>query len=529
MKLELEQDTMPQDLYQELGFIQFLDLFDRQLPVLPTRTLRPMSASEGEAHFQALVDLERKLDPTAVKRFLDLGRELPALENLLPHYQTGWLEQYHLFELGQFLLADLEMHRLEADLSLPLNRLDDLADLLRILEQRTENTFSRLRLSEAEKQQQEAIAQAEKDLAEALNEYEGRILASTGLKMIYPWPKEVALTEDMLSRIRGCALVTVHQRGDIWRVDFRPDAEILRLVAQRDSQAIAFEASMQHSLTTLNLEIAGLYPTFAAYYRTRQQRIWQYLLIAVKLEQELCFPHLTSELCCHLQQAWLPVLKARKDRRCIPLDLSLATGANVLYGANMSGKTTVLKTVYFLFTLIRFGLPAPAKAIEMHFPEHISLMLKSSGNIRTDTSTFSEEIDFFSRTLPSKAFVLADELFSSTDPLNGALLSDIFLSEFNSLDLMFFCTSHYPEVLDMPGISLFRMLDIDPQSLHSGIRDIKTLQDRMPYRLEAILDSPQRALIRKSHIPLELALLYELPAGIKERIRQRLLYSSTNH
>ena len=94
---------------------------------------------------------------------------------------------------------------------------------------------------------------------------------------------------------------------------------------------------------------------------------------------------------------------------------------------------------------------------------------------------------------------------------------------------MFFCTSHYPEVLDMPDISLFRMLDIDPQSLHSGVRDIKTLQDRMPYRLEAILDPDQRARIRRSHVPLELALLYELPAGIKERIRQRLRHSSTNH
>ena len=529
MKLELEQDTMPQALYQELGFAQFLGLFDRRLPILPTRTLRPMTASEGESHFQLLIDLEKRLDPAAAERLLDLGRGLPCLEGLLPHYQAGWLEQYHLFEVGRFLLADLEMHRMEADLGLLLERPGDLADLLRILEQRTENTFSRLRLSDSEKQHQEAIAQAEKDLAEALNEYEGRILASTGLRMIYPWPKEIALSEDMLSRIRRCDLVTVHQRGDIWHVDFRPDAGILRMVAQRDSQTAIFEALMQRSLTALNQEIAGLYPAFAAYYRTRQQRIWQYLLIAVKLEQGLCFPHLTSGLRCHLQQAWLPVLKARKDRRCIPLDLSLAAGANVLYGANMSGKTTVLKTAFCLFTLVRFGLPAPARAIEMHFPEHIFLMLKSSGNIRTDTSTFSEELDFFSRPLPSKAFVLADELFSSTDPLNGALLSDIFLSEFNTLDLVFFCTSHYPEVLGMPDISLFRMLDIDPQSLQSGVRDIKTLQDRMPYRLEAILDPDQRTRIRRSHIPLELALLYELPAGIKDRIRQRLRHSSTNH
>lgn len=529
MKLELEQDSMSQELYRELGFAQFLDLFDRRLPVLPTRTLRPMSASEGETHFQILIDLEKRLDPAAVERLLDLGRELPGLENLLPHYQTGWLEQYHLFVVGRFLLADLEVHRLEADLSLPLERSDDLTDLLHILEKRTENNFSRLRLSDSEKQQQEAITQAEKDLAEALNEYEGRILKATGLRMIYPWPKEIALAEDMLNRIRGCDLVTVHQRGDIWRVDFRPDAGLLRLVAQRDNQAAAFEALMQHSLTALNQEIAGLYPAFASYFRSRQQRIWQYLLIAVKIEQGFCFPRLTSELCCHLQQAWLPVLKARKGRRCIPLDLSLAAGANVLYGANMSGKTTVLKTAYFLFTLIRFGLPAPARAIEMHFPEHISLMLKSSGNIRTDTSTFSEEIDFFSRIQPSKAFVLVDELFSSTDPLNGALLSDIFLSEFNKLDLIFFCTSHYPEVLEIPGISLFRMLDIDPQSLHAGIRDILTLQDTMPYRLEAILDPEQRARIRQSHTPLELALLYELPAGVKERIRQHLRHSSTNH
>lgn len=525
MKLAFEQGSMAEDLYQELGFAHFLALFDRHLPILPSLILRPLTTAEGKAHFQALRDLEEGFNLETVTQLLSLSRDLPLLDSLLPRVQAGQLEQYHLFELGRFLQADLLLHQAETRLGVALARHLNLDKIQAVLARRTNRSFSLINLSGREDGLRQAIDQNESELAEALVTFEKQIHKRTGLKMIYPWPKEIALSQDLLSLIKDCELVTAQQYNDLWRIDFRPGPVIQSLVARRDRLSAEFEALMAAALAELNRELVPFYPAFADYYQARKQRTWLYLLIAISKEHGFCLPHLRPEPGCRLEQAVLPSLKLRKHDRCVPLDLGLSPGTNVLYGANMSGKTTVLKTAFFIFTLIRFGLPVPAKEIEMHFPEHVFLMLKSSGNITRDTSTFGEEVAFFSQPLPDGAFVLVDELFSSTDPVNGAILSQIILSELNRRKLVFFCSSHYPEVLDIAAISLFRMQDINTEALPVDITDIRTLQDRMPYRLEKVSEPSQRARIRTNHAPLEIALLFPLPNGIKEQIRRHLKHS----
>lgn len=522
MKLEFERFAIAEALYEELGFARFLDLFDRQLPILPSLILRPLTTAEGEAHFAALGALEDRLDRDLVAQLLDLGRDLPRLDTLLPGLESGQLEQYHLFELGRFLQADRFLHGLESGLGIALDRHPGLETMRAILAQRTSSSFALIALPARAERLRQAIEQAEIELAEALNRYEQRIFARTGLKMTYPWPKEIALSPDLLAPIRQCELLTVQPANDLWRLDFRPGAEIEALVSRRDSLSTEFAALMGEALAALNRELAPLSPAFAAHYQARKQRIFSYLLIAVKIENGLCFPRLTPQPGCRLEQAWLHPLRLRKGARCVPLDLSLSEGASVLYGANMSGKTTVLKTAFFLFSLIRFGLPAPAREIEMHFPEHVLLMLKSSGNIARDISTFGEEVAFFSQAIPDGAFVLADELFASTDPVNGVVLSRIFLSQFNRRHLIFFSTSHYPEVLEMTGIGLYRMRDIDAEALDEGIADLGTLQERMPYRLEKLPEPGRHARRQPDRTPLKIALLFPLPEAIRQQIREHL-------
>jgi len=278
---------------------------------------------------------------------------------------------------------------------------------------------------------------------------------------------------------------------------------------------------MQKQLKQLNDELSPLGSWFRKYYRKRVERTWHYVLLGVKQEKNLCLPEFTTRRGCRLKDAYLYGLKVRKEAKCIPLDLNIGTGATVLYGANMSGKTTVLKTVYCLLTLVQLGLPLPARKAVLHYPVQVALMLKSPGDVRTSYSTYGEELAFFAQPMQDGAYILSDELFLSTDPANGVVLSKILIQSMARADKLFFCTTHYPEILDIEDISLYRMADPDPLLLKESGSDLQALQNFMPYKLIRITDREQEK-IKTNLAPLQTALLFDLPQDIKKAIKSHL-------
>ena len=187
----------------------------------------------------------------------------------------------------------------------------------------------------------------------------------------------------------------------------------------------------------------------------------------------------------------------------------------------MSGKTTVLKTVYFLLTLVQLGLPLPARNITLHYPAQVALALKSPGDIRTNSSTYSEELSFFAQPMKDGAYILSDELFLSTDPANGVILSKIVVQSMTDADMVFFCTTHYPEILNTKNSALYKMEDVNPLLLKKNGYDLQSLHNFMPYRLTPISEGDHEK-IRTSTAPLETALLFDLPQDIKEAIKTHL-------
>ncbi len=522
MKLEFESTFISDALHEELDFDQYLSLFYLNIPILPSRILKPMGKTEGLDYYGKLVEIENRLRNRNVDEMVELSGQLPRLDTLLPLYEAGELEQYHLFELGSFLTADTSLAEKEKDAPLDPGGRIILGEMLALLRKRTTAHFSVMAASDEDAALSSALDTIEADLTEKISEYEQQIADQTGLKMIYPWPKEIAFSRESLKQISSCSLISVKQKNDIWLIDYRPGEDILSLKKERDRLTEEFEAVMSEKLARLNSELRPFFKSFAGYYGRRKERTWSYLMIAVKRRNDLTFPVFTSSSGCRVEQGYLWGLQLRKKEHCIPLDLELRSGSNVLYGANMSGKTTVLKTLYFLFSLIQCGLPVPAEAVTMNYPEYVSIMLKSSGNIKQDISAFGEEISFFTRDTSDGAYILADELFLSTDPVNGAALSEIIIEEFSQKNMIFFCTTHYPDVLALQNIALLRMLDIDPETLSKRGGDIDVLREKMPYRLEKVVNDDSRRALQHNKKPLEIALLFPLPMTVKERIQLRL-------
>jgi DNA mismatch repair ATPase MutS len=239
--------------------------------------------------------------------------------------------------------------------------------------------------------------------------------------------------------------------------------------------------------------------------------------------QGLSLPLISPETACRISDGRLPVLQKKAGENFKPLNVCLTPGANIIIGANMTGKTTVLKTIYFILQAFRFGLPVPCNELFSHFPTDISLLLKSSGNIDNSLSGFGCELDFFARKFPAGSVILTDELFQTTDPANGTRLAQIFITEFNRKDHLFLCSTHYAQIPELcPETKIFRMRDVDFKSkidYHSRLRE---LAERIPYEIEEVSESERRENSDNSLTPLKIALIFPLAEEIKTRIKSCL-------
>jgi len=524
MKLEFEQKIVPDSLYEELCFDDFLSWFDIDIPILPRKILRPMGREKGEEHFKMLQDLQRQVDEKKLRpeRIISQSQKLPFLDFVLPFYENGSLEQYHLYSLGKFVSENLLLEEIEMK-SLPVSELSTCCLKIReILETYTQKGFSGLCFTTEEKELREEIKKSEKEVDSKVSKYEREIYEQTGLKMIYPYPKEISTDSGNLPNIWNCEMLSVKPKKDINLVDYRLTLPVKSALSKKNSLTKGFNQLMKKKLRTINRELYPYYMEFKRCYEERKDKTFYYALLLVKQHQSLCLPTFQVPLGCTLKNAALPSLQAQKKEKYIPLNLDLDHGANVLFGANMTGKTTVLKTLYFQLTAIRMGLPLCAESIVLHFPEQVELHLKSAGNIKWNLSSFGQEIEFFTKNMSPSAYILVDELFQSTDPIGGAELSRIILQEFSTRDVVFFCTSHYPEVLNLKRIQLFRMKDVDFEEENGGAANLTYLLDSMPYKLEKILPENIGDALQESKKPLYIALHFPLPESIKERIRERL-------
>ncbi|MDM8550494.1 hypothetical protein QUF72_10465 [Desulfobacterales bacterium HSG2] len=523
MKLEFEQKIVSDDLTEELDFKGFLSLFDIKLPLLPRKILHPMNQEEGTSHFKRLCDFQARIEQGEldIERLIAQSRKLPLLDSLMPFFKDRSLEQFHLYSLGRFVSENQRFTELEANCPLAPELNESCAGIQAILENEMKNGFSALRHTSEERTISEQIETLEQQLRAELTRYENDIYAETGLRMIYPYPKETDSQNENLSKILNCKLLSVTDRQNVRLIDFRLPISVETMITEKDALAQSFGQLMEKKLERINKKLGPLSDEFSVYYEKRKQRVYYYALLWVKNRYSFCLPEFQAEFGCKIRQAALPCLK-NQIREYVPLNLDLDQGSNLLFGANMTGKTTVLKTLYFHLTAIRMGLPVPAEAVRLHFPGQVEINLRTSGDIRKNLSSFGEEIQFFTRDISPSAYVLADELFQSTDPVSGAELSGIFLSEFSGKEALFFCTSHYPEVLRVPDISLFRMKDAAFEQGAASNLTFEDLLSRIPYQLERILPDTIDEALKESRKPLYVALHFPLAESAKEKIRLKL-------
>lgn len=154
-----------------------------------------------------------------------------------------------------------------------------------------------------------------------------------------------------------------------------------------------------------------------------------------------------------VQQMWNPRLRHRNEQlgiRYQPVDISLNNGTCLITGANMAGKTVLLKTVGILQMMTQFGLFVPADKAEVTLVDDVVFCIGDEQNEMNGLSSFASEIikisDALSRAEKEHLLLLIDEPARTTNPIEGKAIVQAVADLLDHRSSITLITTHYSQL-----------------------------------------------------------------------------------
>lgn len=140
-----------------------------------------------------------------------------------------------------------------------------------------------------------------------------------------------------------------------------------------------------------------------------------------------------------------------------PIDLELHSGVCLITGANMAGKTVMLKTVGCTQMMAQFGMFVPAAEASIVPVDDVLFCIGDEQNEMNGLSSFASEIIKTSDTLKRSSFqhllILIDEPARTTNPVEGKAIVQAIGKILNDRSSITLITTHYSHL----GISCRRL------------------------------------------------------------------------
>lgn len=224
---------------------------------------------------------------------------------------------------------------------------------------------------------------------------------------------------------------------------------------------------------------------------------WNFAKVLFALKFDCCIPNLSQKPVFKAEQAINIPLKL-KNKYCQALDFDFSQNLNIITGANMAGKSTILHTIGQFTFLVAYGICVPAKAATLCLSDFIFTSYNGLGNL--DLSSFGAEVVSISNALKRKGqgLFLLDEFARGTNPEEGEAFSAAVLNAFSKKPCLVIAATHFTKPSQLKTASHFRV---------KGISDFNYLtftdKENLTNRLDKLKQALDYSLIKvKTNSPL---------------------------
>jgi dsDNA-specific endonuclease/ATPase MutS2 len=131
-----------------------------------------------------------------------------------------------------------------------------------------------------------------------------------------------------------------------------------------------------------------------------------------------------------------------------PIDIAFGQETVLVTGANMAGKSVLLKTLSLAQYLLQFGFFIPAEQAEMVLVDEVITSIGDNQSEHSGLSSFAVEILTIDRIIKTakrgvRVLALVDELARTTNPEEGKRLVNSFIRMAQTLSVTAIVTTHY--------------------------------------------------------------------------------------
>lgn len=204
------------------------------------------------------------------------------------------------------------------------------------------------------------------------------------------------------------------------------------------------------------------------------------ILIAKVLQMKslgLCFPALAEESETFYHKMFNPMVKRLLEdsgKEFFPVDIAFSRVPATIIGANMGGKTVVLKTLALNQLLAQFGFGVAAGCCCVNIVDNIIFCIGDEQNMQKGLSSFAAEMLALDRVVKSfrrgeNILALIDEPARTTNPVEGTALVEGLLETISFDKGGFLLTTHYNIKND--GIKRYRV-----KGLVDGVMDYTLIE-----------------------------------------------------
>ena len=165
----------------------------------------------------------------------------------------------------------------------------------------------------------------------------------------------------------------------------------------------------------------------------------------------LDFPVMSTDGTSRYEAMFHPQVKAALESRgkaFQPVDIAFGGHPTLITGANMGGKTVVLKTLTLCQLLFQFGFGIPAASAQIAVKDEIHFCIGDEQSVEKGLSSFAAEMKNIDAVIKAsrenkKLLALIDEPARTTNPTEGAALVTALLQVLAGRDMNLVMTTHY--------------------------------------------------------------------------------------